>query len=292
MPHPTIAVVGLPGSGKTTYLAALWHTVNATDGQSPALRIGSLAKGAPQYLNAIARKWREAAEQGRTKLTGNKLVQMNLLDRHGNDVDVTFPDVAGETYQQMWEIRDCDDETEEMLRAGNVLLFVNSDTIKKPRWINDDNRQAQAMNLESDEAATAEGVEWEPKMAPTQVQLVDLLQLLRRDPLDVGPRKLAIGLSAWDRVEPEGLSPVEFFSAKLPLLAQYLKANADGWEWRVYGISAQGGQYKSNPDAKVAYEAAPDVLAIEEASDRIKVVPDDGQVSRDVTSPLLWLMRQ
>ena len=292
MPHPTIAVIGLPGSGKTTYLAALWHTVNATDGQPPALRIGSLAKGAPQYLNAIARKWRDAAEQDRTQVTGNKLVQMNLLDAQGNDVDVAFPDVAGETYQQMWESRDCDDETEHMLQAGNVLLFINSDTIKKPRWINDDNRQAKAMNLESEDTTSAKGVKWEPKMAPTQVQLVDLLQLLRQDPLDVGPRKLAIGLSAWDRVEPEGLSPSDFLSAKLPLLSQYLKSDADGWDWRVYGISAQGGQYKSNPDAKVAYDAAPEVLAIEEASDRIKVISDDGTVSRDITAPLLWLMGQ
>ena len=47
-----------------------------------------------------------------------------------------------------------------------------------------------------------------PRIAPTQVQLVDLLQLASdRPPLDVGPRRLAVMLSAWDKVRDEGLTP-------------------------------------------------------------------------------------
>ncbi|WP_188110306.1 TRAFAC clade GTPase domain-containing protein [Agrobacterium tumefaciens] len=290
MPNPTVAIVGLPGSGKTTFLAALWHIVNSTDGNPPALRIGSLAKGAPSYLNSIARMWRNATEQGRTQLDGNRLVQMNLIDIHERTVEVAFPDVAGEAYQQMWEVRDCDEDLEALLQAESVLLFINSDTIKPPRWINELNRQAKAMNLPKEEEGPAPGVKWDPKMAPTQVQLVDLLQLLRQYPLDVGPRKLVIGLSAWDKAEPEGLAPLGFLYAKLPLLAQYLQANADGWTWKVFGISAQGGQYRSNPASAVKRDADKKVLDLPEASDRIKIVADDMEMSRDITIPLLWLM--
>jgi len=166
--------------------------VNSTDGAPPALRIGSLAKGAPAYLNGIVRTWRSATEQGRTQLDGNRLVQMNLLDADGNEVGVAFPDVAGESYQQMWEARDCDDALELLLQAGSVLLFINSDTIKHPRLINDVNRQAKVMNLSKEVGPPVPATKWQPNMAPTQVQLVDLLQLLRRKPLDIGPRKLVV----------------------------------------------------------------------------------------------------
>ena len=50
-------------------------------------------------------------------------------------------------------------------------------------------------------------------------------------------------IGAWDQVEGEGLSPVDFQANKLPLLDQYLKSGRDGWTFRTYGLSAQGGEF-------------------------------------------------
>jgi hypothetical protein len=58
---------------------------------------------------------------------------MNLLDGTGTQVRVTFPDVAGEAFRQIWEERDCDPTVAEILQAGEVLLFVHADTIRAPQ---------------------------------------------------------------------------------------------------------------------------------------------------------------
>ncbi len=51
-------------------------------------------------------------------------------------------------------------------------------------------------------------------------------------------------LSAWDKVEDEGHDPETFLTQELPLLDQYLRQGTDGWDFRIYGLSAQGGDYE------------------------------------------------
>ncbi len=155
---------------------------------------------------------------------------MNLLDRADQALRVTFPDLPGEVFRRMWEERDCERNIADILRSGGVLLFVHADAIRAPKWVVDEVALSKAVGLE---VAEGNAVPWHPRRAPTQVQLVDLLQLLRAPPLDIGPRRLAVMLSAWDKVSAEGMTPAAYLEAKLPLLAQYLRRGADGWTWRV-----------------------------------------------------------
>ena len=203
MAKRSVVIIGLPASGKTTYLAALWHIVTAREIHT-TLRFGNLRVGDFAHLNAIAARWRDAIVQERTAVTGNRLVSMNLLDGANQPVSVTFPDVPGEAYLGMWENRDCEPEIAEILRTGDVLLFVHADVIGTPKWIVDEVALSEAAGLEGPDG---KGEQWNPRHAPTQVQLVDLLQLLRMPPLDIGRRRLAVILSAWDRARGEVLAP-------------------------------------------------------------------------------------
>ncbi|MBE0548360.1 MAG: hypothetical protein IH627_12080 [Rubrivivax sp.] len=280
-----VVIIGLPASGKTTFLAALWHLVTAREIE-PALRLADLCAGDATHLHAIARRWREARVQDRTTVDQHRMVAMNLLDRSGAKVHVTFPDVAGEAYRRMWEDRECDPEIRDVLSVSGVLLFVHSDTIEAPRWIEDEIAVAQAIGVGLPEGTP---LEWQPGHAPTQVQLVDLLQMLRQDPLNVGPRKLAIMLSAWDKGQGEGLAPEPFLVAKLPLLAQYLQSAADGWSFRVYGLSAQGGDYDQVDLGGAEVPDAERLRQLDAASQRIRLVRGT-EASHDLTEPIEWLM--
>lgn len=285
MVEQSIVVVGLPESGKTTFLAALWHLITQHEVDT-VLSFDTLAGVKADHLNEIAARWRDARVQDRTALGGKRLVSMNLKDAEGLAVRVTFPDLPGEAFRRMWESRECEAEMEGFLRGRDVLFFIHSDTIQSPKWVVEEVALTNELGLETVED---QAVEWHPALASTQVQLVDLLQLLRRPPLDTGARRVAVMLSAWDKASDEGLEPEAYLKEKLPLLNQYLQSRADGWVWRVYGLSAQGGDYdQTDADANPIPEA--DALrGLDSPSERIRLV-EDGVQTNDLTRPLAWLI--
>jgi len=284
----SIVICGLPESGKTTFLAALWHIVTAREIQT-TLRFHSLRSGDSKYLNEIATKWRSAKVQERTNLGAPTLVSMNLVDKTGAHLRLTFPDLSGESYRRMWEERDCDRDVANILsgRTG-LLFFVHADRIQPARWLVDLVALSKKLGLPVE---AGKPVPWHPRFAPTQVQLVELLQLFHSPSLDVGPRRLAIVLSAWDKVAPEGRSPSEFLTEKMPLLHQFLLANEVVHPWQVFGVSAQGGDYEPLPEAHAQW--SPEQVAalrdIDQPSMRVQLVSENS-TSHDLTEPIAWLI--
>lgn len=287
MTRRSIVVIGLPGSGKTTFLAALWHLIFSRE-IATQLGFGGLMQGDKKHLNEISTRWRNAQMQERTQIAGDRLVSLNFRSPSGDVTTVTFPDVAGEAYRQMWEVRECERAVAETLTQGNVLLFIHADNIKSPQWIADNAAVLQMLGLPAER--NGEPVDWHPRLAPTQVQLVGLLDLLTESPLDVGPRRLAVMLSAWDRAKGERLSPTEFVRVKLPLLAQYLETNSDQWDARVFGVSAQGGEYDDVQSDALPKQSAEELRSIDNPSARIELT-DGASSVHDLTVPIAWLMQ-
>jgi hypothetical protein len=283
MSKKSVVALGLPESGKTTFLAALWHLITNLKVRV-RLSLVLLAADEATYLRAISARWAQAKKQDRTFQSGNKTVTLTLKPEDGEVFDLTFPDIAGEAFSQMWEMRECTPSVAEALRATGVLLFIHVDKIKAPGWIADDAALSQGMGV----AQVGEPAPWKPESAPTQIQLVDILRCLQMPPLDVGARKLAVILSAWDKVEVDEVTPERFLEMHLPLLHQYLTHGLDsGWEQRIFGISAQGADYDNVEGAPTADADRMREMAI--PSQRIKVVVGD-ETSHDLTEPLHWLL--
>lgn len=284
MTNPAVAIIGLPASGKTTLLAALWHMIRET-GSVTTLKFGGLSLGKYEHVNSLATRWRAGKKQQRTQTSGGKVVSMKLTDSEGRSFEVSFPDMPGEDFSGMWEKRELDEDMSRMLLAPAIVLVVNGDTIKFPAWIVEQMHLAKTVGLQQEQADT---IEWSAALAPTQVQLVALLQFLMLGVLDVGPRRLAVLISAWDEVEGDGMEPEQVLAKKLPLLDQYLRNGRDPWSWRVWGISAQGGVYEDQ-DKEEHLDATRELREIARPSDRIKVV-DGTSVSSDITLPFAWLI--
>ncbi|WP_368508189.1 hypothetical protein [Bradyrhizobium lupini] len=129
----SVVICGLPASGKTTFLAALWFVVFDKRDLDARLKFDSLIGLDHSHLNEIMRRWLQAKEQIHTEVASGKIVSMNLKDGSGRRVRITFPDLSGESFQQMWEARECDPELAQLLRAcDGILLFVHADKIKRP----------------------------------------------------------------------------------------------------------------------------------------------------------------
>jgi hypothetical protein len=279
-----LSIVGLPSSGKTTFLAALWHMVRE-QGSVTALSFDGLSHGNYEHLNALAKQWRSGKIQQRTQVSGAKNVTMRLKDADGKKVEVSFPDLPGEDFARMWERRELDKSMLGTLTAPALVLLVNGDTIRMPAWVVERMSIAKKAGLVP---SNVELQEWSADLAPTQVKIVDLLQMLMSGDLNIGERRLALLISAWDKVEGEEQTPAEILASKLPLLNQYLRSGRDPWTWYVWGLSAQGGVYE-DPEKQESFAETDRLRDLERASDRIKVV-DGNVVSSDITKPLKWLI--
>ncbi len=290
----SFVIMGLPASGKTTFLAALWHLVEADETEC-SLKLDGY-RGDLFYLNRIAEAWRTFQKVPRTSQVGDMNVTIHLLDREtGVSGAAFFPDLAGETFDLQVEERRCRAEFVEQVAVDDGILFFISADVK------DDALSVTELNARlpgggateiggvaadpEEEAgggiASASLREWEPQLLPAQVRIVQLLSDFIRPPFTPRSRRLAILISAWDLTRGMELGPRQWLAANMPLVEQFLRANGASFKHQVYGVSAQGVSLEDQSAVGEAAKLTP--------SRRIQIVGPDGE-GHDLTSPLVWLM--
>ena len=273
--------IGLPGSGKTTFLAALWHVLE-DQSSATSLKLTRLS-GDRTYLNRITEAWRSCLPLERTTTQTEEMVSLHLEGDGFGAFELAVPDLSGEAIElQLTDRRMSARHDALVQQATGVILFVHPD-VKKGTQL------TQALQLEVTIGGTAaqevDGadsnaasiVPWSVEKLPTQVKLVELLQFI----LERATRKVrvAVIISAWDLVEGFRATPHKFVSREMPLLRQFLDSNREDLEYAVFGVSAQGGNIPADK---------PTLLELD-ALDRIKVRQGD-DVSRDITKPIAWLL--
>lgn len=274
-------IIGLPQSGKTTFLAALWHILNADDTPDnlPALQLEDY-DGDFAYLNQIRDFLMSCSVVRRTPTEQSVTVSIHVRHRDTATTAVLeFPDLSGESFELQLEDRMCEPGYLESLSGeGGILLFV---TANQPR------RALSVVNMNKalgDQAETAEpgkAKNWKPKLCPPEVQLVDLLQFLQRPPFPLRRRRVGVIVSAWDQVDTPDLTPDVWVQNHMSLLYQFLVSNTSDFETRFYGVSAQGGDFKTADRTK---------LLARSPGERVICVGEDVE-ARDFTAPIVWLMR-
>jgi hypothetical protein len=275
-------VFGFQHTGKTTFAAALWHQVDSEE--IPTALTKGRHEGRFAYLAEISEAWAEGYEVERTKSKQVENIRINLKHAgSGSDVALEFDDLSGETFEKAFSQRLCPPTFVDLVKgASGMLLFVSAD-----RHNDDSVTILEAFDAEEDEAQpAADPTRWDPAKTPLQVQLVDLLQCLRREPFSAAPMRVAVVVSAWDLAPKDETDAANWLRDRYPLLSQYLE-NSDGvTDVRVYGVSAQGGRLSKKSDGP-----GPDrdwLLATLPASKRVLVVGPDA-TKHDITRPLLWL---
>src|SRR3569832_712906 len=242
--------LGLPGSGKTTYLAALWHQMESGELQL-GLSVDRLHADR-EYLNKIRSRWLSFEPVERTSIRGEQVVSMGIREADtGRLFQATFPDLSGESYKLQWTERSTSGAYVELVTAATgLIVFVHPHSIIPATRINDARAPLETQEPSPDQnhkptpSSKSTLRPWSPELSPTQVQLVELIQfvlfLSPRRPL---PLPTTIVISAWDVVAP-GLQPKEWLARRLPLFDQFLTANDDRLSVRIFGVSAQGGDLR------------------------------------------------
>ena len=197
-------IIGLQRSGKTTYLAALWHLIQSGE-VSTKIVLDKLV-GDLKYLNAITEAWRRCEEVPRTSMKEEKTISIYVHEPfHDRRAVLSFPDLSGESFDQQVEARVCGQQyVESFTDPGGVLLFATANRVTDGISLVD---YAPAIAGAPPEQQEAEAQDWSPKLIPAQVRLVELLQFLQQPPFPRRRRRLAMIVSAWDTLPTRVLVP-------------------------------------------------------------------------------------
>ncbi|WP_113675883.1 TRAFAC clade GTPase domain-containing protein [Vallitalea guaymasensis] len=261
-------IMGLPNAGKTTYLAALYYSI-ANPQNEIKIRLNKTSNDT--YLSKLSLKWVEKNRLERTKLgDDNANISIEVIGQQGDVLQMRFPDLSGETFQNLYEKRELSTELVQYIKsADGILLFVNVDDIKKPEFISNN---PIFMKNEYDERSKRDP----KKDDPIQVQLIELLQVVQHireyDCVNIG-----IVLSAWDLIPDvdRDISPEEYIHRNMCMLWQFLQSNKETLKTRFWGVSAQGGKIDDDK-----------LLDFDEPINRIIVVDNNGNRHNDITIPI------
>jgi hypothetical protein len=270
-----LLLLGLKGSGKTSYLAALWHLIEARE--LPASLVAAELQPNREYLNRIRDSWLRFQQVGRTSLRLQEEFTLILKEMSTTKtINITLPDLSGESLRFQWALKKATKRYVEFAKqASGLLLFIHPDSVKRMPLI-------EAAKEEASSKPTGEQavVQWSAELSPTQVQLVELLQIAYylRIPNEV--QRVSIIISAWDQIT-NAITPRSWLEKRLPLLFQFLRANEDRNPYQVYGVSALGGDLQQDLD-KLRGLALPTA--------RIRLVDDSSAEGHDLTIPLRFLL--
>jgi GTPase SAR1 family protein len=312
-----ILLLGLPETGKTTFLAAFIHSVETS--QNNNLRQYKLSTDTT-YLTAIVQNWLKAKKTERTKITAsnasNTDIEIFLEQKSsGERFTLIIPDFYGEIFESQFFDRLIDVDYVDLIRGcTGILLFINPDKIKYPTLIEDVSLANEVANLidaqiiERDDTPEKRGTYVEGKMlllenapedtstpapsevepfniedSPTQLVIVDLLET-HVSFIEKLPINISVIISAWDTIQNDmpGLSPLKWLEINLPLLYQFLITNNKRLAFKGFGVSAQGG----NVDDKNEVER---LTNLDNPIERI-IVQEENVPHNDITSPIEWII--
>lgn len=295
-------ILGFPFAGKTTFLAALWYSLQQ-QGVQTKLSLESFM-GDQSYLSLLVKKWLAGEEMIRTSTAIQKdALSVRLKDKHDKIFDLVFPDYSGEVFNNLYIDREIKpDLAKKIKKSDTFLLFINPEKIVEPDSISSIPYQFRNENKEYDNTEyiitendneenpntdTPKLVTRDPiKNDSTAVKLIELLQFIEFL-YEKEKVSLSVIVSAWDLVDNRYQLPQECIRKRLPMLWQYLIANADNFDMRYYGISAQGDKLNETTETHIEqllekYEDNP--------AERIQVIDGMGHRCNDITLPLWNLL--
>jgi hypothetical protein len=306
-----LCLLGLPKTGKTTYLAALWSYLRSGLPESQ-YRITELPDDTA-YLDAISFAWAAGDPMPRSSPEVSDHIEFTIEVPDRPPLRVVLPDLPGEVFLNAVR-RPVIDEGPgtAVLNSDLLLLFVNCraarmfeplgdhpvdpiQTAEPPppanEWIIDQSHTT-AGQLDGD-ASYGEGDgegpigeadpaarrfhEFNIGALDSDTLNCELLERLEDLFDDTGFPPLLIVVSAWDVYanEPD-LTPYDWLRDHQPMLSQHIEELRRTMTVGVVGVSAQGADYQDQPD-------------IVQADVQVRAWGSDPYGTKtDVAGPLLW----
>ena len=276
-----VMFIGGPRSGKSNYLFRIWLALERATGRllkdSLPDDVSYLHEGASALLTG-----RFAPHTSRdTQHTSIVPVRWKMADKEPGTL--IMPDASGELWLELYKQRAWPKTWDDLVtgKTGFVLMICaeSPENVIPLDWLTCQRRYgAEQKPL--------------PTSTPTQVMLVDWLQILRSILARKGngsfsPR-LSVVVTAWDRVQADQIysSPTIYLDTQFPLLAQFLDSNTTGFATKVFGLSILGGDPDADPNFRKHVQ-----LSDPETLGYVRTVSRHGdERTTDVLEPIYWAL--
>ena len=281
MNSQSIMLIGGPDSGKTNYLARLWKAL-----QGGSSRLKSVDAPEIKYVEdalahllqgSFAPRSEKNIEESRRDFT-----VMIATQDDAKRVKVVVPDVTGELWKDAVSSSALPSEWMKQLKeSSGALLFV---------------RIHSELNVSPLDWVTARDLlkmDWaqphQEESIPTQVVLCELLRFLQltlRRRTDGGLPRVAILVTAWDRLDAAAKEsgPSAYIESEYPLFAGKLK-DVTTLEVKVFGVSVVGGDLGADPEFRQKFFEAD----LDAAGYVVEEVDGVVREEHDLTLPIAWL---
>lgn len=279
----TVMFVGGPETGKSNYLFRLWLALR--DGEQRPIT----ARGLPalaEYLRQGSETQLRGSFARHTPEGGGSICEIPIY-AGGLESSIILPDRPGEEWLRFYRERRWPADWETLLSTNTsclIFLRANSALNQAPLdWITIQRFQGNVANLERNEDASG-------SETPTQVLVIDLIQMLLRLARKLGKKDFRIGIvvSAWDTVsvEEQAAGPFAYINTEFPMLGSFLRSSRELVEPVVFGLSIFDGDFNNQAGFREDFQTAGN------PRERGSVVIDNirGKIARtsDLTAPVAW----
>lgn len=231
-------IAGLPESGKSTYLGALWHTINYhkdKDGMALKATTNNPPENVEQLMT-LSTKWVNVEDMDRTYGDVPDSISFNLTDGT-EEFTLEVPDFRGESIRQIVTMNH-PKAFDEWIEKGDTLLYMISD-VKAGVFADDYQEDENEVTAGNDEIPEFDI----KKMTPAALNMLILRYLAEKCSF----RKVVICLSVWDEVvkDGDGINPKTYLKEQSPALYNFIEYHFQPVSY--YGLSAQGEAYEYEP---------------------------------------------
>ncbi len=240
MENKNILIAGLPGAGKSTYIAALWSTTKRTSCDY-ALKCHTKPTDTT-YLNKLSEKWLNAEIVDRNSNESPEDIKITWeKNSSGELINLSVPDFKGEIFSKLISGVQNADIDKNFTTASGVILFVNSfDPGTLDGELGDKTNESTSLN----ELFTVDCIS----------KLVQNILLLKIIKARMGDCKIVIAISSWDLYKNVRKSAEDWLKINHKLFYNFLTSNFSNVT--VVGVSAQGGSYEHGNTKELSEKTA------------------------------------
>lgn len=277
-------IAGLPGSGKSTYIGALWYCLMHPENIEGIKLVADKMNLADDLtvLNRLSDAYKNMKLIDRNYSDQNETVQINLkVADSDTKIQVEVPDFLGENFRDLVELKESEIVSEWLKDTDTLVYFMNE--ITPPEFEDDHGPEDDEKPMPAKEI---------PKFSIKTISAVAMNIMVLKCLLNKKSfKKVVIVLSWWDMNTDNGVvpnNPQKYLKDYSPALFNFIQHHIPNFE--IIGLSAQGLEYPKEDQGN--YEATQKEIKAKTREGKRSFVEIGDEIVHDLSLPLYLLIKE